>query len=153
MHRHPPWWGPEHPSSMLSNRYQSASAVCADVRIFRWPIIKQASDIWAERDILTSANSPWVLAMRYAFQDEQYLYAALEYMGVSAALCGAVCLLELFAISPSSPPPLFLPSRSPLVVLSLFLVVSIHRPPQFLNRIHKCACNPPTPPKQRGAIC
>eukprot|EP00729_Bicosta_minor_P013398 gene13398-32021_t len=42
---------------------------------------KMASDIWAERDILTSANSPWVLAMRYAFQDEQYLYAALEYMG------------------------------------------------------------------------
>jgi len=58
------------------SKYKMVQTTLTEGIDFNW-----ASDIWAERDILTSANSPWVLAMRYAFQDEQYLYAALEYMG------------------------------------------------------------------------
>ena len=33
---------------------------------------------------MSSARSDWIVAMHYAFQDEQYLYMAMEYMaGVS----------------------------------------------------------------------
>ena len=35
---------------------------------------------WEERDIMSAAQSDWVVAMHYAFQDEQYLYMAMEYM-------------------------------------------------------------------------
>ncbi len=35
---------------------------------------------WEERDIMTQAQSDWIVAMHYAFQDAQFLYMAMEYM-------------------------------------------------------------------------
>ncbi|EFB26512.1 hypothetical protein PANDA_011657 [Ailuropoda melanoleuca] len=35
---------------------------------------------WEERDIMAFANSPWVVQLFYAFQDDRYLYMVMEYM-------------------------------------------------------------------------
>ncbi|XP_047142948.2 rho-associated protein kinase 2 isoform X1 [Hydra vulgaris] len=35
---------------------------------------------WEERDIMAHANSEWIMAIHYAFQDDKYLYMAMDYM-------------------------------------------------------------------------
>eukprot|EP01147_Barroeca_monosierra_P003905 gene3905-6385_t len=35
---------------------------------------------WEERDIMSHSNSPWIVRLHFAFQDEQYLYMAMEYL-------------------------------------------------------------------------
>lgn len=35
---------------------------------------------WEEREILAMARSDWIVGMHYSFQDEQFLYLAMEYM-------------------------------------------------------------------------
>ncbi|KAI5132204.1 Rho-Associated Protein Kinase 1 [Manis pentadactyla] len=35
---------------------------------------------WEERDIMAFANSPWVVQLFYAFQDDHYLYLVMEYL-------------------------------------------------------------------------
>lgn len=40
----------------------------------------ESAFFWEERDIMSHANSPWIVKLHYAFQDEQYLYMAMEYM-------------------------------------------------------------------------
>jgi serine/threonine kinase 38 len=40
----------------------------------------QVQHIKAEKDILSLAQSPWVVELRYSFQDERYLYLVMEYL-------------------------------------------------------------------------
>ena len=35
---------------------------------------KDTAFFWEEREIMALSDSPWVVKMRTAFQDEQYLY-------------------------------------------------------------------------------
>ena len=41
---------------------------------------KQVEHVRAERDVLALANCPWVVKLRYSFQDESYLYLVMEYL-------------------------------------------------------------------------
>jgi len=40
---------------------------------------KQVSHIRAERNLLASADSPWLVSMAYSFQDDKWLYLVMEY--------------------------------------------------------------------------
>ena len=40
----------------------------------------QVAHVRAERDILTSANNPWIVELKFSFQDEKYLYLVMEYL-------------------------------------------------------------------------
>ncbi|CAK93485.1 unnamed protein product (macronuclear) [Paramecium tetraurelia] len=40
----------------------------------------QLGHIRAERDILVQANCPWVVQLKYSFQDEKYLYLVMEFL-------------------------------------------------------------------------
>jgi hypothetical protein len=65
---------------MFKQPYQH-SVVCADGR-------SETAFYWEERDIMTAANSEWIVSMHYAFQDDQFLYMAMEFMAgtISPAL-------------------------------------------------------------------
>lgn len=41
----------------------------------------QVAHVRAERDILTLAKNPWIVDLRYSFQDEKYLYLVMEFLG------------------------------------------------------------------------
>lgn len=40
----------------------------------------QVQHIKAEKEVLSIARSPWVVELRYSFQDERYLYLGMEYL-------------------------------------------------------------------------
>ncbi|CAG9319072.1 unnamed protein product [Blepharisma stoltei] len=40
----------------------------------------QIKHIRAERDVMALANNPWVVQLKYSFQDEKYLYLVMEYL-------------------------------------------------------------------------
>lgn len=40
----------------------------------------QLAHVKAERDVLAGADSPWVVALYYSFQDPQYLYLIMEFL-------------------------------------------------------------------------
>ncbi|CAG9312883.1 STK38_2 [Blepharisma stoltei] len=40
----------------------------------------QVQHIRAERNVLALANNPWIVELKYSFQDERYLYLAMEYL-------------------------------------------------------------------------
>lgn len=40
----------------------------------------QLAHVKAERDVLAGADSPWVVALYYSFQDSQYLYLIMEFL-------------------------------------------------------------------------
>mmetsp|Transcript_13044 Transcript_13044/g.1996 ORF Transcript_13044/g.1996 Transcript_13044/m.1996 type:complete len:125 (+) Transcript_13044:383-757(+) len=40
----------------------------------------QVAHVRAERDVLVNANNPWVVELKYSFQDEKYLYLGMEYL-------------------------------------------------------------------------
>ena len=40
----------------------------------------QAQHIKAERDVLAKANNPWIVDLKFSFQDDQYLYLCMEYL-------------------------------------------------------------------------
>eukprot|EP00826_Nyctotherus_ovalis_P056073 TRINITY_DN7508_c0_g1_i1.p4 TRINITY_DN7508_c0_g1~~TRINITY_DN7508_c0_g1_i1.p4 ORF type:complete len:152 (-),score=65.70 TRINITY_DN7508_c0_g1_i1:1293-1748(-) len=41
---------------------------------------RQVQHIKAEKEVLSIARSPWVVELRYSFQDDKYLYLAMEYL-------------------------------------------------------------------------
>jgi serine/threonine kinase 38 len=43
-------------------------------------IKNQVRHIRAERDVLAQASNPWIVQLRSSFQDEKYLYLAMEYL-------------------------------------------------------------------------
>ena len=40
----------------------------------------QVKHVKAERDILAKANNPWIVELKYSFQDTEYLYLCMEYL-------------------------------------------------------------------------
>lgn len=40
----------------------------------------QVLHVRAERDVLSEAHNPWIVELKYSFQDEIHLYLAMEYL-------------------------------------------------------------------------
>lgn len=40
----------------------------------------QVKHVKAERDVLAKANNPWIVELKYSFQDFEYLYLCMEYL-------------------------------------------------------------------------
>ena len=41
---------------------------------------KQQAHVRGERDLLASAKTPWVIDLKFSFQDELYLYLVMEFL-------------------------------------------------------------------------
>ncbi|CAH2284913.1 rho-associated kinase 1 [Pelobates cultripes] len=63
-------------------RHKSTRKVFAMKLLSKLEMIKRSDSafFWEERDIMAFANSPWVVQLFYAFQDDRYLYMVMEYM-------------------------------------------------------------------------
>ncbi|KAK2508619.1 hypothetical protein MC885_000604 [Smutsia gigantea] len=63
-------------------RHKSTSQVYAVKLLSKFEMIKRSDSafFWEERDIMAFANSPWVVQLFYAYQDDRYLYMVMEYM-------------------------------------------------------------------------
>uniref|UniRef100_A0A7M4F5Z3 Rho-associated protein kinase 1 n=1 Tax=Crocodylus porosus TaxID=8502 RepID=A0A7M4F5Z3_CROPO len=63
-------------------RHKSSRKVYAMKLLSKFEMIKRSDSafFWEERDIMAFTNSPWVVQLFYAFQDDHYLYMVMEYM-------------------------------------------------------------------------
>ncbi|XP_071999693.1 rho-associated protein kinase 2 isoform X3 [Engystomops pustulosus] len=63
-------------------RHKNTQKVYAMKLLSKFEMIKRSDSafFWEERDIMAFANSPWVVQLNCAFQDEKYLYMVMEYM-------------------------------------------------------------------------
>ncbi|XP_077587614.1 rho-associated protein kinase 2 [Stigmatopora nigra] len=63
-------------------RHKASRKVYAMKLLSKFEMIKRSDSafFWEERDIMAFANSPWVVQLCCAFQDEHYLYMVMEYM-------------------------------------------------------------------------
>ncbi|XP_038584124.1 rho-associated protein kinase 2 isoform X2 [Micropterus salmoides] len=63
-------------------RHKPSQKVYAMKLLSKFEMIKRSDSafFWEERDIMAFSNSPWVVQLCCAFQDEHYLYMVMEYM-------------------------------------------------------------------------
>uniref|UniRef100_A0A8C7H401 Rho-associated protein kinase n=2 Tax=Oncorhynchus kisutch TaxID=8019 RepID=A0A8C7H401_ONCKI len=63
-------------------RHKASQKVYAMKLLSKFEMIKRSDSafFWEERDIMAFANSPWVVQLCCAFQDDRYLYMVMEYM-------------------------------------------------------------------------
>uniref|UniRef100_A0A4W3JG66 Rho-associated protein kinase 1 n=1 Tax=Callorhinchus milii TaxID=7868 RepID=A0A4W3JG66_CALMI len=63
-------------------RHRNTRKVFAMKLLSKFEMIKRSDSafFWEERGIMAFANSPWVVQLFYAFQDNRYLYMVMEYM-------------------------------------------------------------------------
>lgn len=63
-------------------RHKNTQNVYAMKLLSKFEMIKRSDSafFWEERDIMAFANSPWVVQLSCAFQDDKYLYMVMEYM-------------------------------------------------------------------------
>lgn len=63
-------------------RHKASQKVYAMKLLSKFEMIKRSDSafFWEERDIMAFANSPWVVQLFCAFQDDRYLYMVMEYM-------------------------------------------------------------------------
>ncbi|XP_067835845.1 rho-associated protein kinase 1 [Heptranchias perlo] len=63
-------------------RHRGTRKVFAMKLLSKFEMIKRSDSafFWEERGIMAFANSPWVVQLFYAFQDNRYLYMVMEYM-------------------------------------------------------------------------
>ncbi|XP_015271898.1 PREDICTED: rho-associated protein kinase 2 [Gekko japonicus] len=63
-------------------RHKTTQKVYAMKLLSKFEMIKRSDSafFWEERDIMAFANSPWVVQLFCAFQDDRYLYMVMEYM-------------------------------------------------------------------------
>ncbi|ELK13982.1 Rho-associated protein kinase 2 [Pteropus alecto] len=63
-------------------RHKVSQKVYAMKLLSKFEMIKRSDSafFWEERDIMAFANSPWVVQLFCAFQDDKYLYMVMEYM-------------------------------------------------------------------------
>lgn len=63
-------------------RYRETQEIVAMKKMKKAEMINknQAKHIKAERDVLAKANNPWIVELKFSFQDEQYLYLCMEYL-------------------------------------------------------------------------
>ncbi|XP_072263628.1 rho-associated protein kinase 2 isoform X2 [Pyxicephalus adspersus] len=63
-------------------RHKTTQKVYAMKLLSKFEMIKRSDSafFWEERDIMAFANSPWVVQLFSAFQDDKHLYMVMEYM-------------------------------------------------------------------------
>lgn len=63
-------------------RHRPTGAVLAMKKMNKTEMVykNQVQHIRAERDALARADNPWIVELKYSFQDEKYLYLAMEYL-------------------------------------------------------------------------
>ncbi|MBN3282573.1 ROCK2 kinase, partial [Polyodon spathula] len=63
-------------------RHKATQKVYAMKLLSKFEMLKRSDSafFWEERDIMAFANSPWVVQLCCAFQDDRYLYMLMEYM-------------------------------------------------------------------------
>ncbi|KAL2099189.1 hypothetical protein ACEWY4_005669 [Coilia grayii] len=63
-------------------RHRASQKVYAMKILSKFEMIKRSDSafFWEERDIMAFADSPWVVQLCCAFQDDRYLYMVMEYM-------------------------------------------------------------------------
>uniref|UniRef100_A0A669E4Y2 Rho-associated protein kinase 2 n=1 Tax=Oreochromis niloticus TaxID=8128 RepID=A0A669E4Y2_ORENI len=63
-------------------RHKASQKVYAMKLLSKFEMIKRSDSafFWEERDIMAFSNSPWVVQLCCAFQDDHYLYMVMEYM-------------------------------------------------------------------------
>uniref|UniRef100_A0A8C5QQ47 Rho-associated protein kinase 2 n=1 Tax=Leptobrachium leishanense TaxID=445787 RepID=A0A8C5QQ47_9ANUR len=63
-------------------RHKTTQKVYAMKLLSKFEMIKRSDSafFWEERDIMAFANSPWVVQLSSAFQDDKHLYMVMEYM-------------------------------------------------------------------------
>ncbi|XP_051831383.1 rho-associated protein kinase 2 isoform X3 [Antechinus flavipes] len=63
-------------------RHKASQNVYAMKLLSKFEMIKRSDSafFWEERDIMAFANSPWIVQLFCAFQDDRYLYMVMEYM-------------------------------------------------------------------------
>ncbi|XP_068089366.1 rho-associated protein kinase 2 [Hyperolius riggenbachi] len=63
-------------------RHKNTQNVYAMKLLSKFEMIKRSDSafFWEERDIMAFANSPWVVQLFCAFQDDKHLYMVMEYM-------------------------------------------------------------------------
>ncbi|KAG7281263.1 hypothetical protein CRUP_019788 [Coryphaenoides rupestris] len=63
-------------------RHKASQKVYAMKLLSKFEMIKRSDSafFWEERDIMAFSNSPWVVQLCCAFQDEHHLYMVMEYM-------------------------------------------------------------------------
>lgn len=63
-------------------RHKDTRQVFAMKLLSKFEMIKRSDSafFWEERDIMAHANSEWIIALHYAFQDEKFLYMLMDYM-------------------------------------------------------------------------
>ncbi|XP_041109477.1 rho-associated protein kinase 2 isoform X5 [Polyodon spathula] len=63
-------------------RHKASQKVYAMKLLSKFEMLKRSDSafFWEERDIMAFANSPWVVQLCCAFQDDRYLYMLMEYM-------------------------------------------------------------------------
>ncbi|KAI4893397.1 hypothetical protein NFI96_027446, partial [Prochilodus magdalenae] len=66
----------------LEVRHKASQKVYAMKLLSKFEMIKRSDSafFWEERDIMAFADSPWVVQLCCAFQDDRYLYMVMEYM-------------------------------------------------------------------------
>ncbi|XP_030627012.1 rho-associated protein kinase 2 [Chanos chanos] len=63
-------------------RHKVSRQVYAMKQLSKFEMIKRSDSafFWEERDIMAFSNSPWIVQLYCAFQDEKYLYLVMEFM-------------------------------------------------------------------------
>jgi len=63
-------------------RKQETGQICALKKMRKRTLAKmdEVRHVLVERDILTATKTPWLVRLLYAFQDEQHVYLAMEYV-------------------------------------------------------------------------
>ncbi|XP_046905779.1 rho-associated protein kinase 2-like isoform X2 [Hypomesus transpacificus] len=63
-------------------RHKASRNVYAMKQLSKFEMIKRSDSafFWEERDIMAFSNSPWVVQLCCAFQDDRYLYMVMEFM-------------------------------------------------------------------------
>ncbi|CAB1342667.1 unnamed protein product, partial [Coregonus sp. 'balchen'] len=63
-------------------RHKASQKVYAMKQLSKFEMLKRSDSafFWEERDIMAFSNSPWVVQLCCAFQDDRHLYMVMEYM-------------------------------------------------------------------------
>lgn len=63
-------------------RHRPSGAILAMKKMNKSEMVykNQVQHVRAERDVLARADNPWIVELKYSFQDEKYLYLVMEYL-------------------------------------------------------------------------
>lgn len=63
-------------------RYKETSEILAMKKMNKSEMVykNQIAHVRAERDVLATADNPWIVDLKFSFQDEKYLYLVMDYL-------------------------------------------------------------------------